>query len=143
MENNLNQTQDSDNTQNPQQNSVPSDGASNAEDFQSTAPQDALNSQTDSLSVQKTGDPITGSISSVQGNSITLVVILAVVVAVAAVFIIIRLLKEGAEDDRLAEASKPKAADLKAAKKPAAKKKPAKKKSAPNQRRKKTAKKKR
>lgn len=88
---NLNQTQNSDQTANPQ-NSGTYSGASNGADFQSTAPAETLDTSNQALSVQETGEPLTGMNQPDGGMSAWVWVggILAVVVIVA---IIVKLLR--------------------------------------------------
>lgn len=146
MENNLNETQSTPNTSNPQD-AVPADGASNASDFQSTAPYDALNQEAENLTVQKTGDPLEAqSVSAVSDASVVFWVIFGVIVFALSLVLLFKLIKEGKEDDAAvssaasATSTKPKATKTAAKKTPAkAKKASTKKKSAPNQRRKKSS----
>ncbi len=144
--NSLNNTSNTQDSQNPQGTATP--GANNGADFQQTAPSDTLNQEAENLSVEKTGDPITGLVVK---NSEAFPVgwaIAVVVMVVIAGWVLIRLLKEQADDDTpaappvraVSSAKKPKPAVKKtAAKKPVAKKAPAKKPAA--KKRKKTAKK--
>ncbi len=131
----LNQTQEVTNTQNPQD---ITDGASNAADFQSTAPVDALNQEAQNLSVQETGDPITGAAVSTAGDSMPWVWGAGIVlILVVSIVIIYRVLREESEADELVTARPARASSAKsAAKKPVrpkkttrtGKKKPARKK---------------
>lgn len=122
-------TQSSPNTANPQQ--APSaGGASNAADFQSTAPSDALRTEMQNLSVQETGQPLEGGRSVASGSGSNGWIIVVVAMAVVAVFVIFKLIREAIEDNRAtsARAAAP-AASSSAKKKPATTKKasPAKK----------------
>lgn len=129
MDNDLNNTQTAPDTRNPQD-VIPADGASRAEDFQSTAPQDALNQELDSLEVQSTGEPLSGTLEGVSSdNSIFLGTFAIFVLLAAGAFVLARLLKESSEDiasaTSPAAAARPKATANKASK---TKKAPAKKK---------------
>jgi hypothetical protein len=75
-------------TENPQQ-SVTTPGASDASDFQSTADSEALTQETDSLSVQSTGEPLnSGAQINVASNTAWLWVLgLVAIVLVSALFI--------------------------------------------------------
>lgn len=135
-ENQLNTTDNTQENSNPQNAANP--GASNGADFQSTAPATLLNERDDTLSVQETGDPIEGGSRPVSADSISLGWTIGIVIAiVVGVMVLMMLLREAMEEADVPVAAMP-ASTPKVAKKPSKKKK-----SNPNQRRKKTASKKR
>ncbi len=146
MDNELNRTQSTIPTSNPQ-GATSTEGASNAADFQSTAPSEALNEQTESLSVQETGQPAEGVATvAADGLSTLWIGIIVVVIAIGG-WLLFKLLKETVEEESR-PAPKPAAKTATTAKKAkttskSSARKTTKKKSAPNQRRKKTTKKKR
>lgn len=112
----LNQTQEVTNTQNPQD--VTSDGASNAADFQSTAPADALNQEAQSLSVQETGEPLSGTAAAeAASNAAWLWGVGIVLILIVAAVIIYRVLREEAEADEAEMARPAKAASAKSSSK--------------------------
>ncbi len=143
--NELSNTQNAPQTGNPQ-NAAPA-GGNNAADFQSTAPSETLNQEAENLTVEQTGDPITGGVaSSNESFPVGWAVVIGVVI-VAGIWLLIKLFKEEAEETRKPAAAAPaKRASSKAAssskaatKKPAAKKK----KTTSGKKRKKSTKKKR
>lgn len=146
MDDKINNTQSAPGTANPQS-AVPADGASNGADFQSTAPSEALRNQVDNLSVQETGEPATGSQAPATATDFPLGWVVAIgITVVIGIVVLVRLLKEAAEESAPAPVRKSApvtAKSTKAAKAPAkkttAKKTSAKKKSAPAQRKKKPA----
>jgi cytochrome c-type biogenesis protein CcmH/NrfF len=125
-------------TSNPQNSTNP--GASDGSDFQDTAPSDALNQQTDNLTVETTGEPIVAS-PKAEDTSLSLAWVVFIVVLVAiGIWMLIRLIQEqNSETKQAVPAAKPAVKDTK---KVATKKAPAKKKSS-TKTRKKTSKKKR
>lgn len=127
MESSLNQTQSTLQTSNPQD-AVPASGASNSEDFQSTAPQETLNQQTESLSVQKTGDPLRGTTTAVVENGFSIMFVAVIATLVVGAFILYKLMKETVEETSEPEskpaATKKPSTAKKSARKPAKKKTP-------------------
>ena len=112
------------NTQNPQ-GSAPAPGASDASDFQQPAGQDALNTQTDSLSVQETGDPITGVQQQAASDFPLGWVIIIGVSVIIAVVVIFKMIKDMIEEDK-ASLRPAKSSPASSTRKPTAAKKPAK-----------------
>lgn len=94
-------------TRNPQQ-SVPANGASNAADFQSTAPDSALRAETQDLNVQQTGEPAAPSVKETTSDAsfyfwaggVALLIIVGI-------FLLIRLIKEAVEENMEPAMSKP------------------------------------
>lgn len=140
--NELNQTDNSQSSQNPQNTSAP--GANDAADFQQTAPYNALNEEAENLSVQETGEPIQAGPPVAENNSFAWGWTVGILLVLGIVcYVLYALIKESREDNQeivaapAAKATKPKTTKV------AAKKSTAKKKSNPNQRRKKQTKTKR
>lgn len=134
-------TQPASNVANPQDVGT-SNGASNAEDFQSTAPSEALRNEVDNLTVQETGEPATGTTRQTTGNDMPIGWIITVgFIVVIAIYVLVKLIKEAVEDNKTTPRSTVSAAApaAKTIKKKPVKKTAAKKKSAPNQRKKKPA----
>jgi len=128
--NSLNSTQNSQNSQNPQGTGNP--GSSNGSDFQTTAPQDALNEGTENLSVQSTGDPLSGSVSNNANDSLPMSWIIGIfLIIIIGGFIFYKLLRETIE-----EATSPEPATKPRVVKSPAKKTAASKKSSSNKRKK-------
>lgn len=143
----MNNTQNTNpDTSNPQQ-AVPANGASNAADFQSTAPEGALQTSTQDLTVQQTGEPASGDSSQTGTSSSTYVWVGGVVLLLlVGIVLLVRLIKEAIDENAApaatrssrpaaSSAAKPKAQSKAAAKKASTKKKPASK----GQKRKKSA----
>lgn len=146
---NLNNTQTGPQTANPQSVTGGAADAGNSADFQQTAPQDALSRDgRQELSVQNTGEPLSGTVSVASANSISLVWWAVLITTSIIIGSILAIKYLGAQDEEAAPAPaarKPSVA--KTANKPAAAKaakKPARSKSGkPVKRRKKPVKKRR
>ncbi len=123
MDNTSNNSQP--NTANPQT-AVPADGASNAADFQTTAPSDTLRNEVENLSVQETGEPLasSGVQAADTGWPIGWVITVGIMAAIA-LFVLVRLIKEAIEEEKTSTRSATvSAASRKSTPKKAAKKKP-------------------
>ena len=128
-------TRNSQESQSPQDTGTP--GASDAADFQSTAPAATLNEGAKNLTVQETGEPADAIAKVTEGWPVAWVIGIVLLVA-AGGFIFYKLLKESI-DETAEPAPAPKPAASKkpaAAAKKSAAQRSAKKKSAPNQRKK-------
>lgn len=141
MESSLNQTQSTPQTSNPQD-AVPSEGASNSADFQSTAPEEALRQQTEALSVQETGDPVSGSTTAALDNSFSIAILFIIGLLIAGAVIFYKLMKETVEESAQPQ-SKPAATKKSSTTKKTPAKKPASKKTPSGKPRKKSTRKKR
>lgn len=116
-------------TQNPQE-VTPSQGASDASDFQQTAPSDSLTQDAQNLTVESTGEPNNAATQTASNNGnwswgIGIALIVAVVVAV-----IYRIFREEMAAERAGSTPVSAAPKKSASVKKAASKKPTKKKSA-------------
>ena len=124
-QNELNTTQAPAQTRNPQSSANP--GASNASDFQSTAPPNALNQEAENLSVQETGDPISGTVQPASESFPVTWTIAIIVVVIASVWLLVKLFKEEVEEMHTPAVAAKKPAASVAAKKSAKKIAPKKK----------------
>ncbi len=138
MEDSFNHTRSTPQTSNPQ-GAASAIGASNSTDFQETAPQEALSQSAEQLQVQETGQPLSGTATSVVENSSSVLVITGIIaLLIVGAWILYKLMKETVEEDLTPSPA--------AAKKSAGAKKPAtttKKKPAAKSRSKKSTRKKR
>lgn len=118
-----------------------SNGASNAADFQQTAPSETLRNEVDNLTVQETGEPATaGAVQTANDGMPMGWIITVVVMVIIGIIVLVKLIKESVEEDKTPSRSVATSAAPKVVKsQPAKKKATAKKKASPNQRKKKTA----
>lgn len=123
MQNTLNNTQATPNTDNPQDVGG-ADNANNGADFQQTAPVDVL-TKSQTLEVQQTGDPISGGLPAATDSSWSFVwwgLGILVIVVVASILAIRFLKQQDEEAADVAPATVKEPAASKAAAQPAAKK---------------------